>query len=137
MLFRSTAAHRQLALTQFARRISGQFFQVDSTIFTKGCHTVRDIQQRIQQFRTIVRQELPENWEQFFQDMIDKANALIPEPTSLVFKLKDQSELAQLFATDPELKLISKRAEGFRIIINRVDLPKLKQRLGELGYFLD
>ena len=134
---RGTAAHRQLALTQFARRISGQFFQVDSTIFTKGCHTVRDIQQRIQQFRTIVRQELPENWEQFFQDMIDKANALIPEPTSLVFKLKDQSELAQLFATDPELKLISKRAEGFRIIINRVDLPKLKQRLGELGYFLD
>jgi hypothetical protein len=134
---RGTAAHRQLALTQFARRISGQFFQVDSTVFTKGCHTVKDIQQRILQFKTIIRQDLPDNWEQFFQDLIDKANALIPEPASLVFKLKDQSELAQLFATDPELKLISKRAEGFRIIVNRTDLAKLKQRLSELGYFID
>ncbi|MFZ9813933.1 MAG: hypothetical protein ACO3EO_01475 [Candidatus Kapaibacteriota bacterium] len=134
---RGIAAHRQLALTQFARRISGQFFQVDSTVFTKGCHTVKDIQQRILQFKTIIRQDLPDNWEQFFQDLIDKANALIPEPASLVFKLKDQSELAQLFATDPELKLISKRAEGFRIIVNRTDLAKLKQRLSELGYFID
>lgn len=134
---RGTAAHRQLALTQFARRISGQFFQVDSTIFTKGCHSVRDIQQRIQQFKSIIRQDLPDNWEQFFEDLIDKANALIPEPAALVFKLKDQSELAQLFATDPELRLITKRAEGFRIIVNRSDIPKLKQRLGELGYFID
>ncbi|MEY3313732.1 MAG: hypothetical protein RLZZ578_1252, partial [Bacteroidota bacterium] len=37
----------------------------------------------------------------------------------------------------PELRLITKRAEGFRIIVNRSDIPKLKQRLGELGYFID
>ncbi|MFM8839490.1 MAG: hypothetical protein ACKOFB_00085 [bacterium] len=134
---RGSAAHRQLALTQFARKINGQFFQVDASVFTKGCHSVRDIQQRINQFSGIVRQELPPLWEQFFQDLIDKANALIPEPASVVFKLKDQSILAQLFATDPELKLISKRAEGFRIIVNRADINKLKQRLGELGYFME
>jgi hypothetical protein len=134
---RGNAAHRQLAISQFATRVSGNFFQVDASIFTKGCHTVRDIQQKITQFRSLIANELPDNWEQFFHDLIDKSNALIPEPTSIVFKLKDHPELTRLFAVDPELKLLTKRAEGFRIIISKADINRVKKRLGELGFFIE
>jgi len=134
---RGSSAHRQLAIAQFAKRIGGQFFQVDSQIFTKGCYTVRDIQQKITQFRSVMSGELPDNWEQFFYDLIDKSNALIPEPTSIVFKLKDHPELTRLFAIDQELKSLTKRAEGYRIIIGKADLARVKKRLGELGFFIE
>lgn len=134
---RGSSAHRQLAIAQFAKRIGGQFFQVDSQIFTKGCYTVRDIQQKITQFRNVISGELPDNWEQFFYDLIDKSNALIPEPTSIVFKLKDHPELTRLFAIDQELKSLTKRAEGYRIIIGKADLARVKKRLGELGFFIE
>ena len=134
---RGNAAHRQLAISQYAMRVGGQFFQVDPTVFTKGCRTVKDIQQKITQFRNLIGNELPDNWEQFFHDLIDKSNALIPEPTSIVFKLKDHPDLTRLFAIDPELKLLTKRAEGFRIIINKADLNRVKARLGDLGFFIE
>ena len=134
---RGNAAHRQLAIAQYAVRISGQFFQVNSNIFTKGCHTIRDIQHKITGFRNLIGKELPENWEQFFHDLIDKSNALIPETASMVYKLKDHPELTRLFAVDPELKALSKRAEGFRVIINRSDINRVKHRLGELGFFIE
>ena len=134
---RGNAAHRQLAISQYASRISGHFFQVDAHIFTKGCHTIRDIQQKITGFRSLMGKELPDNWEQFFHDLIDKSNALIPETNSIVYRLKDHPELTRLFAIDPELKSLSKRAEGFRIIINRGDINRVKNRLGELGFFIE
>jgi hypothetical protein len=134
---RGNAAHRQLAISQYAMRVGGQFFQVDPTVFTKGCRTVKDIQHKITQFRSLIGNELPDNWEQFFHDLIDKSNALIPEPTSVVFKLKDHPDLTRLFAIDPELKLLTKRAEGFRIIINKADLNRVKTRLGDLGFFIE
>jgi hypothetical protein len=110
---------------------------VDAHIFTKGCHTIRDIQQKITGFRSLMGKELPDNWEQFFHDLIDKSNALIPETNSIVYRLKDHPELTRLFAIDPELKSLSKRAEGFRIIINRADINRVKNRLGELGFFIE
>ena len=134
---RGSSAHRQLAIAEFATRIGGQFFQVDPQIFTKGCYTVKDIQQKIMRFRNVVTEELPDNWEQFFHDLIDKANALIPEPTSIVFRLKDNPELTRLFAIDPELKSLTKRAEGYRIIIAKTDIARVKKRLGELGFFIE
>lgn len=134
---RGNAAHRQLAIAQYAKRINGQFFQVDANVFTKGCYTVRDIQQKIIGFRNLIGKDLPDNWEQFFHDMIDKSNALIPETSSIVYKLKDHPELTRLFAVDPELKSLTKRAEGFRVIINRSDINRVKQRLGELGFFIE
>ena len=134
---RGNAVHRQLAISQYAMRIGGQFFQMDPTVFTKGCHTVKDIQRKITQFRNLIGSELPDNWEQFFHDLINKSNALIPEPTSIVFKLKDHPDLTRLFAIDPELRLLTKRAEGFRIIINKTDLNRVKKRLGDLGFFIE
>ena len=134
---RGNAVHRQLAISQYAMRIGGQFFQMDPTLFTKGCHTVKDIQRKITQFRNLIGSELPDNWEQFFHDLINKSNALIPEPTSIVFKLKDHPDLTRLFAIDPELRLLTKRAEGFRIIINKTDLNRVKKRLGDLGFFIE
>ena len=134
---RGNAAHRQLAISQYASRVSGHFFQVDAHIFTKGCHTIRDIQQKITGFRSLIGKDLPDNWELFFHDLIDKSNALIPETNSVVYKLKDLPELTRLFAIDPELKSLAKRAEGFRIIINRTDINRVKKRLGELGFFIE
>jgi hypothetical protein len=134
---RGDATHRQLAISQYALRVSSHFFQVDAAVFTKGCYTIKDIQQKIIQFKKLIGHELPNNWEQFFHDLIDKANALIPEPSSIVFKLKDHPELTRIFATDPELKLLTKRAEGFRIILNRSDLSRVKKRLGEYGFFIE
>ena len=134
---RGNATHIQLSIRQYSSIINGQFFQVDTHIFTKGCHTIRDIQQKITGFRNLIGKELPDNWEQFFHDLIDKSNALIPETSAIVYKLKDHPELTRLFAIDPELKSLTKRAEGFRIIINRADINRVKNRLGELGFFIE
>jgi hypothetical protein len=51
--------------------------------------------------------------------------------------LKDHPDLTRLFAIDPELRLLTKRAEGFRIIINKADLNRVKTRLGDLGFFIE
>ena len=134
---KGTAAHRQLALAPYAKRMGNSFFMVEPNVFIKGCNTVKELEKKVMQFKQLVHQELPDNWEQFFNTLVKQANSIVPEPMDTVFKLKDQGQLAELFATDAELKLLVKRAEGFKIIVARADINRLKKRLGELGYFIE
>ena len=131
------SSHRSIALSPFASSMGTHIFSLNSAAFLKGCHSVSDIERKIVQFKQIIHQDLPDHFTQFFQQLLEKANPLVPEPLDIVFKLKNQGELAELFAQDSILKSLVKRAEGFRIIIAKSDVLKLKKRLEELGYFME
>jgi hypothetical protein len=131
------SSHRSIALSPFASPMGTHIFSLNPTTFLKGCHSISDIERKIVQFKQIIHQDLPDHFTQFFQQLLEKANPLIPEPLDIVFKLKNQGAIAELFAQDSILKSLVKRAEGFRIIIAKSDVFKLKKRLEELGYFME
>ena len=131
------SSHRSIALSPFVSPMGTHIFSLNPTAFLKGCHSVSDIERKIVQFKQIIHQDLPDHFTQFFQQLLEKANPLIPEPLDIVFKLKNQGDIAELFAQDSILKSLVKRAEGFRIIIAKSDVFKLKKRLEELGYFME
>jgi len=80
---------------------------------------------------------LPRIWEDFLNDILNKIDPLIPEPTLSVFRLKEHPELIELMARDEILQKCVLKAEGYHVLIPVQNLNKVKKRLEAFGYFID
>jgi len=81
--------------------------------------------------------KLPRIWDDFLNDILNKIDPLIPEPTLSVFRLKEHLELIELMARDEILQKCVLKAEGYHVLIPVQNLNKVKKRLEAFGYFID
>jgi len=125
-------------LESFASPAGQNRFVVDANSFLKGCQSQSDIRTKIDLFRQTVAPELPPLWENFFKQMIQRAEPLKEVSDDFrVFELPARDPiLLQLIATDEQLKKWAIKAEGYRILLNRKHWTKFKNRLRKLGYLV-
>ena len=128
---------KTMVLGQFADKISENCYKVSCGSFLKACDTQEDINGKIGLFRKQMPAKLPRIWEDFLNDILNKIDPLIPEPTLSVFRLKEHPELIELMARDEILQKCVLKAEGYHVLIPVQNLNKVKKRLEAFGYFID
>jgi hypothetical protein len=127
-----------LAIASFAKPFGKKRFYTDAKLFLGDCKSPEELEHKISIFRSVFSEELPDNWQAFFDEISQKVNPLEAERAFSVFRVDpDNRALLQLIARDPELKRLCLKAEGFLILIAKKDINKFKKRLQTFGYLLE
>lgn len=118
--------------------ISNGRFQTSALSFLTNCRSRDDVEGKISIFKQFISSELPPIWEQFFQQLLQHCNPLQEDKISYRhYTLQpDNRDLVQLVTTDPQLRQMVIRAEGFRILVKLEDIRKFETQLKKHGYLL-
>ena len=118
--------------------ISKNRFETSALSFLANCHTKADVESKIKIFRQFISDELPPLWEQFFKSLLQHCHPLKEDSQSYKRYTLDPEnrDLVRLVTTDPVLRQIVIRAEGYRIMVKTEDLRKFETQLKKHGYLL-
>lgn len=118
--------------------ISKNRFETSALSFLANCHTKADVESKIKIFRQFISDELPPLWEQFFKSLLQHCHPLLEDKISYKrYTLNPENrDLVQLITTDPVMRQIVIRAEGYRIMVRTDDLKKFETQLKKHGYLL-
>ena len=105
--------------------------------FLFGCRSRKDLEDKIGVFREKVCKNPPEIWEQFFEQLLQRAFPLTPLSSPKLFQVNaNQPELCQLLSSHPELKKLIMKVEGGRFAIDASHYPAMVKILEEEGYLI-
>ena len=118
--------------------ISRNRFETSPLSFLANCHTKADVESKIKIFRQFISSDLPPLWQQFFKSLLQHCHPLKEDKTSYKRYTLDPEnrDLIQLVTTDPALRQLVVRAEGYRIMVKTDDLKKFEAQLKKHGYLL-
>ena len=127
-----------MAVASFAKPLGNKRFYTDSALFLNDCKTPADLKHKINIFKSVFSEELPTNWNKFFNEISQKVNPIEEDTDFAVFRVDhDNQNLIQLIARDKELRKYCLKAEGFLILIAKKDINKFRKRLQTFGYLLE
>lgn len=122
-----------------AQPIGGKRYRLSAETFLKNCKTEEDVAKQISLFKQFVSGDCPPVWEDFFKSVQAKCKPLTPIVSNAyrLYKVSSSNkELLHLLSTDPVLKPLVIRAEGYVVLIHNDNLPKVVARLKAFGYLL-
>jgi|GEM_PF-1394819 hypothetical protein len=125
----------QILLKEYLNEAGDNRYTTDYEKFTSRCNSVLEIKEKIRDFKNIVG-KVPENWQLFFDEIIENAHPIEELDQYKIFKIKNNPELIRIIARDETLKKWIIKAEQFHIIVLEKDIYKVKKRLRQLGYFI-
>lgn len=114
----------------------GRYTLSYSKIF-KDCNNYKTLDQKIKNFSTILGCELPSVFNDFLEKIRDRANLLSRDLKMITIELEDDKELLNLFATNKKLQELVVKAQGYRVLIQKENIPKMRKILGDNGFFID
>lgn len=123
----------QMALDQLMKKVSPRHYVMTYASLLKKCNTEQDLEDKIALFHRVFSAEPPAIWVTFFMEARARLHPMKAEPM-LVFKLKDNPLLLQLFAKDPLLRSLTLKVEGRRIALLKSAYPEVLKRLESHGF---
>jgi len=126
-----------ISLAPFTVKVSPNRFNTDFSIFLKGVKNKSDLENKIKLFVASLSVEIPENWNDFFEELRAKINPLTLIEDTFVFQIPtNNKELLKLIAQDKKLSNLCDKAEAYQILVSKKNLNKFKSRLEDFGYLL-
>lgn len=124
------------ALEEIAAPITSQLYRTNFSVFLKECNTKDDIVKNIDLFKKYIANEPPQIWEDFFNAMLERTNALKKVRTSYITRSIDakDKELQDIIMHDPNIKQYILRAEGYVVLIEQAHLSDVNNILKTYGY---
>lgn len=124
------------ALEKIAAPITSQLYRTNFSVFLKECNTKDDIVKNIDLFKKYIANEPPQIWEDFFNAMLERTNALKKVRTSYITRSIDakDKELQDIILHDPNIKQYILRAEGYVVLIEQAHLNDVNNILKTYGY---
>ncbi len=118
--------------------ISRNRFETSAESFLAHCQTQSDVEEKIGIFKQFVSKKLPPLWKQFFDSLLMHCNPLRIEKTKYQQYRIDpkNTELIQLLTTNPKLRQMTIRAEGYLLLVENDNLKKFTDELKKHGYLL-
>lgn len=127
----------EVMLRDFARAVGGRRYVVTDESFLSGCHDIKEVRTRMDLFRQIICADLPPNWKKFFDRMWHADTGMSTEYGYTIYSIDPAStSLIDALTTDPDLRRIVIRAEGYRVLVSSNDIPIFKKLLTRHGYLL-
>ena len=118
--------------------ISRNRFETSAQSFLAHCASRKDVEEKIGIFQQFVSHELPPLWKQFFDSLLQHCNPLKKEYADYyIYSISpDNTDLIRLLTGTPSLRKMFVRAEGYLILIRKVDQKKFMDELKKYGYLL-
>ena len=127
---------KSMLLEKMATKIGPNKFKVTREVFLKDVEEVESLEGKIAEFKKIVEVPLPEFWEEFFRELLEKSNSLTRAEDIIVLQLKQDRELINLIGKNEELKGLILKAEGFYILVREGNKERVVDILKRHGYFI-
>ena len=125
------------SFSNFAEQLNPLSFKTDASIFLKNVRSLQDLKTKIALFQQMVPTGIPENWQDFFNDLFKKVDPMDLYGDCAVFRIpSDNKAFIQILAQDTVIKKLVFKAEGYLIIVPKSNISPLKRRLAEFGYLL-
>ena len=107
-----------------------------SKIF-KDCKNYKALEFKIDSFYKKIEKNPPKVFIEFFNEIENRANMLKRDLKQIVIELKNDKKLLNLFMTNKKLQEIVIKAQGYRIIVLKENMPKLIKIVKDNGFFVD
>jgi hypothetical protein len=103
----------------------------------RDCDKYKALELKIDSFYKHIEQNPPKVFDEFFDEIKQKANLLKRELKQVVIKLDEDKKLLNLFMTNGKLQELIIKAEGYRIIVLKENIPKVTKILKDNGFYID
>lgn len=126
-------------LNDTAIPIGNRRYMMSNESFLKNCRSEKDVKDKIDFFKRFISKEIPEVWTSFFDSLLRQCHPLKPVSADkyVIYQLDgNNKELIHLLSTDPFLKSILIRAEGYKILVEKKQQKAFVDKLKAHGYLL-
>ncbi len=124
-------------LEQFTEKYADNKYIVTHAKVFKDCNTVKDLERKIEAFYRQIESNPPQVFKDFFEEIKQNAGLLNKDTKHFIIELKNNKKLLNLFMTNKKLQEIVIKAQGYRVIIEKENLPKLTRIVKDNGFFID
>ena len=126
-------------LSETAVPMGNNRYMMSSASFFKTCTDKKDVAEKIDLYKRILGKDMPEHWKQFFDSLLRQCNPLktVKGNAYVIYQIDPSNqELIELLSTDPQLKPLLIRAEGYRILVETDKVSVFKALLKKRGYLM-
>ena len=124
-------------LEGYADKIDANKYILSYSKIFKDCDNYKALTLKIDGFYKQIASNPPKVFFDFFDKIKQRADLLEKESKLITIKLKNNKELLELFMTNKKLQEITVKAQGFRVLVLKDDILKLKKICSENGFFVE
>lgn len=126
---------RRMFFEKISKKIGNNIYKITIDSFTRTVKSYDELKERIEKFKkNIDTRELPENWTNFFENLIKKFSSVKEEKGFIVLKIKEDKDLLQIIMKDIRFKNLFLKAEDYHLLIKKEKVEELSKILKEYGY---
>ena len=103
----------------------------------KDCKSTKMLQLKIDGFYKQIEANPPKVFKEYFDTIKENANLLKRELKQVVIELKNNPKLLQLFMKNKKLHDFVIKAEGYRVLVLKENIPKLTKIVKDNGFFVE
>ena len=127
----------QAKLEQFADKYDENRYIVSYTKLFKDVSSKKTLELKIKSFYKQIESNPPQVFHDFFNEVLDNANLLKRDLKQVVIELQNNKKLLHFLMHNKKIQELVIKAEGYRIIVLKENIPKLTKILKENGFFVD
>ncbi len=124
----------KLVLSEVSNALSDGFYEVTFDSFLGDCRVGTDLLRKINNFKDVLSEDIPRNWQQFFDLLKQRTDPLEEEFDYVVYKLSNDPDLIRRLVNDPWVKKNALKVEGGRFAVLRKDRCALIRKMKTWGY---
>lgn len=129
---------RRMFFEKISKKIGNNIYKVTIDSFKRTVKSYDELKERIDKFKENTNiTELPENWYNFFENLIKKFSSIKEEKDFIVLKVKDDKELLQIIMKDTRFKNLFLKAEDYHLLVKKEKVEELSKIFKEYGYYFD
>jgi len=114
----------------------GKYILSYAKIF-RDCKNIKALELKIDSFYKLIEANPPQIFKDFFAEIKDNKNLLKRDLSQVVIELKDNKKLLNLFMKNKKLQELVIKAQGYRVIVSKIDIPKLTKIVKDNGFFVE
>ncbi|MBL0707746.1 MAG: hypothetical protein JJW00_01715 [Sulfurimonas sp.] len=103
----------------------------------KNCTNQKVLNLKIDNFYKTIEPKPPKIVDDFFQNIKKKSALITKETQNVVLVLQKEKELLNLFMTNRTIKELVIKATGYRVVVDKDNLPLLRKIVQENGFFVE
>ena len=124
-------------LEGYAEKIDATKYALSYPKIFKECNSFKALDLKIASFYKNIEKHPPKVFVDFFEEIRNRANLLSIDRKQIVIELENDKALLNLFMNNKKLQELIIKAQGYRILVLKENLPKVKKILHDNGFFID
>ncbi|MCX6074245.1 MAG: hypothetical protein NTY39_08005 [Campylobacterales bacterium] len=124
-------------LEGYAEKIDANKYALSYPKIFKECTSFKALDLKITAFYKNIEEHPPKVFVDFFEEIRNRANLLSVDRKQIVIELENDKALLHLFMNNKKLQELIIKAQGYRILVLKENLPKVKKILHDNGFFID